>query len=276
MREASVPPAFCYAMITSLANPKVKLVSSLQSSRRARYREGRFVVEGTRLVHDAFIAGFTPDLVLYTPGWAQSDEADALFQSIEGTVTSAFVVSDEVFEHCSDTETPQGVLALLPFPDLAPPPEPTFVVVIDRLRIPGNLGTILRTAAAAGVEAVLLPPGNIDPYNPKVVRGGMGAHFRLTILRPGWDEIRADLAHLDRWLASVAIGTRYDQVDWTRPVAIIMGGEARGAGPRAEAVATGEVHIPMPGGMESLNAAVAAGVLFFEVVRQRSLPIAGR
>jgi TrmH family RNA methyltransferase len=263
-------------MITSLANPKVKLVSSLQSSRRARYREGRFVVEGTRLVQDAFIAGLTPDFVLYTPDWAESDQAAVLFQAIERTATSLFVVSDEVFEHCSDTETPQGVLALLPFPDLARPPEPTFLVVVDRLRIPGNLGTILRTAAAAGVEAVLLPPGNIDPYNPKVVRGGMGAHFRLPILRPGWDRIRAELAHLDCWLASVAGGKCYDQVDWTRPAAIIMGGEARGAGQRAEALATGEVHIPMPGGMESLNAAVAAGVLFFEVVRQRSVPVVGR
>jgi TrmH family RNA methyltransferase len=262
-------------MITSLANPKVKLVSSLQSSRRTRYREGRFVVEGTRLVQDAFAAGLAPDLVLYTPEWAESGEAAALFQVIEQTATSSFVVSDEVFERCSDTETPQGVLALLPFPDLTPPPELTFVVVVDRLRIPGNLGTILRTAAAAGVEAVLLPPGNIDPYNPKVVRGGMGAHFRLPILRPGWDWIHAELANLDRWLASMHAGRRYDQVDWTRPVAIIVGGEARGAGQRAESIATGEVHIPMPGGMESLNAAVAAGVLLFEVVRQRSLPTAG-
>jgi TrmH family RNA methyltransferase len=271
-----VPPAFCYPVITSLANPKVKLVASLQSNRRARYREGRFVVEGTRLVQDALLAGFAPDLVLYTPDWAESNRDTALFQSIEQVAGGSFAVSDEVFEHCSDTETPQGVLALLPFPDLAPPPEPTFLVVIDRLRIPGNLGTILRTAAAAGVEAVLLPPGNIDPYNPKVVRGGMGAHFRLPILRPGWDEVHARLAPLDSWLASVEGGSPYDQIDWTRPVAIIMGGEARGAGQRAEALATGRVHIPMPGGMESLNAAVAAGVLLFEVVRQRSLPAGTR
>jgi TrmH family RNA methyltransferase len=271
-----VPPAFCYTMITSLANPKVKLVSSLQSTRRARYREGRFVVEGTRLVQDAFVAGLTPELILYTSDWAKSNEAAALFRTAEQSGTSCFAVTDEVFEHCSDTEAPQGILAVLPMADLAPPLEPTFIVVVDRLRIPGNLGTILRTAAAAGVEAALIPPGNIDPYNPKVVRGGMGAHFRLPILRPGWDEIRAQLARLDSWLASVEAGKRYDQVDWTRPVAIIMGGEARGAGQRAQAVATGDVHIPMPGGMESLNAAVAAGVLFFEVVRQRSLAAAGR
>jgi TrmH family RNA methyltransferase len=263
-------------MITSLANPKVKLVASLQSSRRARYRESQFVIEGTRLVQDALIAGLSPDLVLYTSDWAASDEATALLGIVEQSDIPRFAVGDEVLAHCSDTETPQGVVAVLPFPELEPPAEPSFLVVIDRLRIPGNLGTILRTAAAAGVEAVLLPPGNIDPFNPKVVRGGMGAHFRLPILRPGWDEIRAHLAGFDCWLASVARGQRYDRVDWRRRVVIIIGGEARGAGQRAEAAASGEVHIPMPGGMESLNAAVAAGVLFFEVVRQRLALEGGR
>lgn len=276
MREACEPPAFCSVVITSLANPKVKLVFNLQSSRRTRYRERRFVVEGTRLVQDALGAGLTPDLIFYTPGWAASGESTILFQKIEQTGIPSFAVSDDVLGHCSDTETPQGVLAILPFAKLAPPAEPTFVVVVDRLRIPGNLGTILRTAAAAGVEAVLLPPGNTDPYNPKVVRGGMGAHLRLPILRLSWDQARAQLANLDCWLASVQGGQCYDRVDWTRPVAIIIGGEARGAGQQAQDFATGEVHIPMPGAMESLNAAVAAGVLCFEVIRQRSLPPAGR
>jgi TrmH family RNA methyltransferase len=262
-------------VITSLANPKVKLIAGLQSTRRVRYRERQFVVEGTRLVQDALVAGLTPNLVLHTLSWAGSSEAAGLLQSIEANVIPAYAVSDEVFDHCADTETPQGVLAVLPFPSIPVPAEPTFVVMIDRLRIPGNLGTILRTAAAAGVDAVFLPPGNIDPYNPKVVRGGMGAHFRLPIWRPSWEQIDDQLSHLDCWLASLKGGKRYDEVDWTRPVAIIIGGEARGAGQQARSGATGRVHIPMPGGMESLNAAVAAGVLLFEVVRQRLGPPAG-
>jgi TrmH family RNA methyltransferase len=263
-------------VITSLANPKVKFVCNLQSSRRIRSREGQFVVEGTRLVQDALVAGLTPALIFYTPGWAESSESTTLVRTIEQAGLQSFAVSDEVFAHCSDTETPQGVLAILPFPTLSAPAAPTFLAVIDRLQIPGNLGTILRTAASAGVEAVLLPPGNIDPYNPKVVRGAMGAHWRLPILRLSWDETRTQLADLDCWLASVQGGRRYDRVDWTRPVAIIIGGEARGAGQQAQALATGEVHIPMPGGMESLNAAVAAGVLFFEAVRQRTLTLPDR
>jgi TrmH family RNA methyltransferase len=159
------------------------------------------------------------------------------------------------------------------------PSSPSLVLIVDRLRIPGNLGAILRTAAAAGVELVLLPPGNIDPFNPKVIRGGMGAHFCLPIVRAGWDAIEKHLVGLDIWLASAGEGERYDQVDWSRPVAVIVGGEASGAGESADALASfathpgdacGRVHIPMPGGMESLNAAVAAGVLLFEIARQRS------
>ena len=263
-------------MITSPANPKVKLVTGLQTSRRTRQREDRFVVEGRRLVEDALTAGMAPDFVLHTPAWAASSDGARLLEAIGRAGIPSYAVSDDLFAHCSDTETPPGVLAVLPLPALAPPTAPTLVVVADRIRTPGNLGAILRTAAAAGVEAVLLPPGNTDPFNPKVVRGAMGAHFRLPLVRLGWEQARARLAGLDRWLAAAGSGQRYDQVDWTRPVALIIGGEAGGAGQEAESLAGGAVQIPMPGGMESLNAAVAAGVLLFEVVRQRSSPAGSR
>jgi TrmH family RNA methyltransferase len=263
-------------MITSLSNPKVKWVQGLQSRRRTRYREERLVAEGTRLVQEALTAGMVPDLVLYTLDWGETPAGVALLASLVGP---ALPVSQEVMAACSDTETPQGVLAVLPFPQHRIPSEPSLVLVVDQLRVPGNLGTILRTAAAAAVELVLLPPGTVDPFNPKAVRGGMGAHFRLPILQLDWDELEDHLVGLDIWLASAGGGSRYDQVDWTRPVALIVGGEASGAGDRAARLATraagsgrsgGRVQIPMPGGMESLNAGVAAGVLLFEIVRQRS------
>jgi TrmH family RNA methyltransferase len=266
-------------MITSLSNPKVKLVQGLQSRRRTRYRKERMVAEGTRLVQEALTAGLMPDLVLYTADWGDAPAGAALLASLIEPAIPALPVSPEVMAGCSDTETPQGVLAVLPFPQHRIPSEPSLVLVVDQMRVPGNLGTILRTAAAAGVELVLLPPGTVDPFNPKAVRGGMGAHFRLPILQLDWDGLEKHLIGLDVWLAAAGGGTRYDQVDWTRPVALIVGGEASGAGDRAVRLATGDagpgriggrVHIPMPGGMESLNAAVAAGVLLFEVVRQRS------
>ena len=266
-------------MITSLANAKVKLVRGLQSRRRIRYREKRLVTEGTRLVQDALETGWLPDFVLYTTNWIDTPAGTALLKRLADLSVPALLVSDTVMASCTDTETPQGMLAVSAFPEIPPPAAPTFVLVIDRLRIPGNLGTILRAAAAAGVELVLLPPGNVDPYNPKVVRGGMGAHFRIPIWHRGWQEISELLGGFEIWLASAGDGTRYDQVDWSRPIALIVGGEASGAGDFATSLvdpelklgrACGHVHIPMPGGIESLNAAVAAGVLLFEIVRQRS------
>lgn len=262
-------------MITSLSNPKVKLVQGLQARRRFRHRQGLLVAEGTRLVQDALAADLMPEFLLVTAAWGESLEGTALVSRL---AAPAFLISDEVMAACTDTETPQGVLAVLPFPNLAPPNIPTFVLVVDRLRTPGNLGTILRTAAAAGVEVLLLPPGNVDPFNPKVVRGGMGAHFRLPILSLGWAEVRDYLTGLNIWLASAGEGKKYDQVDWTGPTALIVGGEASGAGkeagslvnPPGPGASCGKVHIPMPGDVESLNAAVAAGILLFEIVRQRS------
>jgi len=265
-------------MITSLSNAKVKLVRGLQSRRSVRYREKLMVAEGTRLVQEALLAGRSPRFVFHTADWASTPVGLAMLESLAESAAPALLVSDKVMAGCTDTNTPQGILAVLPISHIIPPAAPTFVLVIDRLRIPGNLGTILRTAAAAGVELVLLPPGNIDPFNPKVVRGGMGAHFRLAILRPKWAEIRERLTELDIWLASAGEGVPHDQVDWSRPLALIVGGEASGAGEFATSLVApsansscsrGQVHIPMSGGMESLNAAVATGVLLFEIARQR-------
>lgn len=263
-------------MITSLSNPKVKLVQNLQARRRVRHRQRLLVAEGTRLVQEALAAGFLPRFVFITSTWGESSEGAALLSEL---AAPTFLLSDEVMAACADTETPQGILAVLPFPRIAPPTSPTLVLVVDRLRTPGNLGTLMRTAVAAGVEVLLLPPGNVDPFNPKAVRGGMGAHFRLPILSLDWAEIRDYLSGLNIWLASAGKGIQYDQVDWTIPTALIIGGEASGAGEEADSMVEtdpspgalcGRVHIPMPGGMESLNAAVAAGILLFEAVRQRS------
>jgi TrmH family RNA methyltransferase len=169
----------------------------------------------------------------------------------------------------SDTQTPQGVLAVVRPPDLRPSGAPSFVLVMNRLGNPGNLGAVLRTAAAAAVPLVVLTPGTVDATNPKVVRGAMGAHFRLPILHADWGEIKRWLEGLTIFLADASGGAFYDRVDWRKPSAIVVGGEAHGASPQAAQLAHARVTIPMPGDMESLNAAVATGVLLFEVVRQR-------
>jgi len=152
-------------------------------------------------------------------------------------------------------------------------PEPLdFVLICDNLRDPGNLGTLLRSAAAAGVQTALLSPGTTDAFAPKVVRAGMGAHFRLPVQHLSWGEIRDLCKHngLRLFLAEAAEGAAAWDLDLRQPLALMVGSEAEGATPEAMALAAQPVRIPMPGQSESLNAAVAASILLFEIVRQRS------
>ncbi len=148
---------------------------------------------------------------------------------------------------------------------------PSLILTLDRVRDPGNLGSALRTAAAARVELVLLTPKTVDPYNPKVLRGGMGAHFRLPIEQASWDEIALHHGQMHTYLAEADGEIPYYTIDWLRPSMIIVGGEAHGPGIEARQVAGTSVHIPMAADTESLNASVAAGVILYEVQRQRTL-----
>jgi TrmH family RNA methyltransferase len=140
------------------------------------------------------------------------------------------------------------------------------------VRDPGNLGTMLRTAAATGVQAVWIPPGTVDPYSPKVLRSAMGAHFCLPVIVHEWISLRELVQRhsLYCFLADSEATSVYTGVNFRRPVAMIVGGEAEGASQEARMLASETVQIPMSGQVESLNAAVAAAVLFYEVVRQRS------
>lgn len=256
-------------MITSLKNDRVRLVRALQERRRVRQRERRFVVEGVRLCQEAADTGARPHFVFYTARIREDPRGQALLAAWQEAGVPCEEVSDEVMAACSDTETPQGLLAVVPIPDLPLPPHPTLTLILDRLRDPGNLGTILRTAQAAGVDGVILAPGTVDATNPKAVRAGMGAHFRLPIAAMDWDEIARAVAGCRVYLADARGTVPYTDADWTGRVALIVGGEAAGAGSRAHALADATVAIPLAGGVESLNAAVAAAVLLFEAARQR-------
>lgn len=253
-------------MITSTTNPRIKRIRTLQTDRRARAVEGLFVVEGARLVNELLQAGLAPELVLYTPDYAEQPAGAAQLANLSGEMLA---VNDAVMKTASDTQTPQGVLAVVPMPGLTPPPGNDFLLVVDGLQNPGNLGAILRSAEAAGVPGILLAPGTVDPFNPKVVRGAAGAHFRLPLQLATWDAIREALAGLTVYLADTDGGAFYDRVDWRKPSALIVGSEGHGGSSQANTLANVRVSIPMMGGAESLNAAVATGILLFEVVRQR-------
>jgi TrmH family RNA methyltransferase len=244
----------------------VLFVRSL-ARRDRRAAEGAFVVEGLRAVRDALESGAIPRLVLLRQG----DESPAAGLAIPAGVRVR-IVERRVFDRLSELQTPQGILAVFPFPepkaatgDAAP-----LALILDRLRDPGNLGTLLRAAAGAGASAVYLTPESVDPWNPKVVRAGMGAHFRLPIapLDPQTlAELQARLPR--RVVASAEAAQPYDAIDWTGPAALVVGGEAEGVGPELREWASDEVGIPLAHGVESLNAAVAGSVILFEAARQR-------
>jgi TrmH family RNA methyltransferase len=258
-------------MITSVHNTKIQAIRKLQTQAKERREQQGFVVEGVRLAEEALKSSWDTDLVLFT------EHLDERGKNVVDAFTSKGVpfeqVTEGVMKSVSETETPQGILILLKIHKLAIPVNLDFILILDGVRDPGNLGTILRTADAAGVQAVLLTPGCADAYAPKVVRAGMGAHFRLPIHQPGWDGIihilRDTASDLRIYLADSTSGIPYTQADFGIPLALILGGEARGAGFESTSLADERVHIPMPGGSESLNTAIAASILIFEVVRQR-------
>ncbi len=249
-------------MITSLQNERVKLAHGLIAGTKSRRKLGKVALEGVRLIRDALEAGYLPDFILYDP-----DSVDTAAFQVDADLL--LDVSTDVMQHLTATEHPQGVIGVFPLPTPSIPRALKRVLILDGLRDPGNLGTILRTAAAAGVDLVLLAPGCVDPYNAKVLRAGMGAHFRIPVIHQSWDKIAETCDGLTISLAEMHGNLAYDAADWSQAWALIVGGEAQGASEQAISLAHQRVFIPMAAETESLNAASAAAIILFEAARQR-------
>lgn len=260
-------------LIRSMHNPRVQFIRELLKDRAARAQHRLFVVEGIRLAEEVYAAGISPHLLVYSN--QLSARGNILLEKFRSHGVEMLELNPELLNRLSDTETSQGILCLLPMSTQDPPPGLDLVLVVDRLRDPGNMGTLLRSAAAAGVQMVIVTPGSVDPYMPKVVRAGMGAHFRLHIHQADWTWISSYCAGnvpapLRILLADSGGGTSMWQADLTAPLALVVGGEAEGADPGSMPEITEKIHIPMPGKFESLNAGVAASILLYEVLRQRN------
>ncbi|AMO36349.1 TrmH family RNA methyltransferase [Thauera humireducens] len=255
--------------ISSRDNPLVKRLHALASSGRERRILGETLLDGAHLVQAALERSCRlKGLVVSESGVRKAEIADLLGEVGQGL--PCHVLPDTLFAHVSPVDTPSGVLAIIDLP--AEKPLGTIVdnlVVLDGVQDPGNLGTILRTAAAAGVRHVLLAEGCAGAWSPRVLRAGMGAHFVLEVHE------RVDLA---AWLpgfggqvlATALSGdacSLYD-LDLRAPVAWVFGGEGQGVSPAVLACATRHVLIPMPGAIESLNVGAAVAVCLFEQARQ--------
>jgi RNA methyltransferase, TrmH family len=261
-------------MITSSHNPRIQHLRALLAKRSEREEQKAFVVEGVRLAEEALQASWLPQSVLFTS--ELSERGKDLVKRFADRGVEVEEVPSSLMESITDTETSQGLLAILPLRSLEPPAALNFIVIADALRDPGNLGTMIRSAAAAGAQAVFLAPGTADPFAPKVVRSAMGAHFRLPLIAIDWEQIvwqckAKACPPVQLLLSEASKGTPCWQLNLREPLALIIGGEADGGSPEAIKAADQLITIPMPGKSESLNAAVAASILLFEVVRQRSL-----
>ncbi len=251
--------------ITSIQNKRVKYVKSLQAKGRLRRSEKKLILEGDRLIKDALNSGGRPDLALYTPESADYE----LIAILQNRNCELLPVSEGVLSHISDTKRTPGILVVFQIPKPPIPNQAERVLILDAVREPGNMGTVLRSAAAAGVDIAILAPGCVDPYSSKVLRAGMGVHFRLPVAEAKWQEIRAYCAGLRVYSAEARGEAIYTEVDWGWPWALVVGNEAHGISSEAQRISRSSVSVPMSHEAESLNVASAATVILFEAKRQR-------
>ncbi len=256
-------------VIRSAANPLVKRIRSLQR-RKTRYMERAFVVEGFRAVEDVLSSGAKPEVIVLR----EDMDDEAVLAQINEERHSWRRVDARLFETLTDQPHAQGIIAVVPMIDqpvvLIPETgRPMLLLLLDGIRDPGNLGTLFRSAGA-GVDHVYLTPETVDPYNPRVVRAAMGAHFRIRFSSIALAEISDMVSSAHTIGRAEADGViEYDDADWTQSSIIVIGGEANGVSDLVRELTPMTVRIPLTSNVESLNAAVAGSLLVFEAARQR-------
>jgi TrmH family RNA methyltransferase len=265
--------------ITSTRNPAVLFARSLDRT-SARREHGQYLIEGVRLTTEAIAAGRPATFAFYEPELLERTEAGSrLLAQLDGWADKSHEVAPHVLESIARTETPSGVVAVIRATD--PPPlsdhaHDRLGLALDRIADPGNLGTILRTAAALGVRYVLTLPESADLFAPKVVRAAMGAHFGLDLYQhEPWNGARAQLGNVEVVAATTGAGDPLQGFSWPSAALLVVGSEAHGLSSDVESSVGRQVHIPMSPGVESLNAAVAAGIVMYAALtapdRRRSV-----
>lgn len=253
-------------LIQSRDNPFYKELVKLTTSTRSRNKAGRTLLDGAHLLSAYLNAGFAPLHVCLNAAALQDDEIAALLSRLIGVPVTQ--LDDRLFSELSELKTPTGILALI---DLPQPEVDTgrFALLLEAIQDPGNLGSMLRSAAAAGCDVVFLSPACADAWSPKVLRAAMGGHFCLAI-HPQQDLKQVARNFPGKLLATTLQATQsLFECDLTGNVAFMMGNEGAGLSDELRALATHPVTIPMPGAVESLNAAAATAICLFEAVRQR-------
>ena len=254
-------------IISSRENPLFKSLKKLEESSKERRKARKTVLDGEHLI-DAYISAIgNPGLIVISSSAANAAEPHYFLEKFQHS--DLVVMPDGMFRELSPVKTPTGIIAIIDIPVIeANGGQADFGVLLEDIQDPGNLGSILRSAAAAGVQMAYLSNKCADVWSPKVLRAGMGAHFCLTIYE-NHDLLKAAHAFSGAIVAtSLNASKSLFDLNLTGPVSFVIGNEGVGLSSALQDAATDRVSIPMPGKIESLNAASAASICFFERVRQ--------
>jgi RNA methyltransferase, TrmH family len=261
--------------VSSNQNPIIKEVKALKV-RKHREEKQLFFIEGLRFVEDALKERTDIQYVLVSEKFIQSNESNKVMGMIPQDSWKVYELPDKLFKEISDTENPQGIMAVLKMGNFTLDDiikeDNNFLVILETIQDPGNMGTIIRTADAAGAKGIIVSKGSVDLYNPKVLRSTMGSVFHVPIYFS--ENLAEDLLLVKSkgillYAAHLAGNMNYYEVkDWSNS-GIIIGNEANGISSEISDLANTLVKIPMEGRAESLNASIAAGLLIYEVLRWR-------
>ena len=261
------------SVITSFNNPQIKNLTLLQRKAKARKEQGLFVIEGIKMLEEARDAGILVKTYMSESFYEEKLNKGEFFKDLNYEL-----IADSVFGKVCDTITPQGVIATVRKPehelDVILKDKDTFLLLLEDIRDPGNLGTIIRTAEGAGVSAIILNKGCADILQPKVVRSTMGSIFRLPYYEAeDFTSIIAKLKEKNyKIFAAHLSGDMYDtEGSFRGNCGLLIGNEANGLSKETAKMADNLIKIPMEGKVESLNAAIAAAILMYEAARQRRL-----
>jgi RNA methyltransferase, TrmH family len=256
-------------LVRSRENERFKLLRQLASSTRERRKAGLALLDGAHLIAAYRASGGVPEQLILSEGGMTKPEIRQLAAGVSGH--GLLILADALFNDIAQVATPTGIIALIRTP--TPGPLPAAIercVMLEDIQDAGNLGSILRSTAAAGIRTVLLSQGCAFPWSPKVLRAGMGAHFSLDLF--DHTDLAAVIPRLSGRLICASSHARKSiyQADLRGPLAWVFGNEGAGVSAALSAAASEELRIPMPGKTESLNVAAAAAICLFEQVRQRS------
>ena len=258
--------------LISLDNPLVKEIVRLRE-RRGRRETGLVLLEGPHLLAEALAAGVGATQVLFLPQWAARPDGQQLLAAAGQAGATLIETGERIMAKVATTDTPAPVVATVrraDFPTLRAGVPPSGLL-LDGLQDPGNVGTILRAAWAAGSSSILAGPGTVDLFAPKVLRAAQGAHFHLSLRELARDELLAAIQEEGWWLVAAEASpgaVPFWRAELRRPCLLLIGNEARGIDPALRGAAAERVSVPMAAGVDSLNAALSAGIILFELVRR--------